>query len=454
MRLPIRARLTLVSGGLTALVVVALGFFVYLRFEADLTEAVDEGLQARADAMLADADGTPTIGAGNPFEPAEAPAQLIDANGNVALATAGFEDPYGPPAGLAPIEGAFHYDGVLSTQAGSIPIRLVAVEGPDASLLVVGASLEDTSDALGRLAGLLLVGGPVAIGLAGVVGWLVAGAALKPVEQLRTEAEAISASEAGRRLVVPPTGDELARLATSLNRMLALLEAAVQRERRIVRDASHELRTPLANLKAELDLALRRARRPEELTAALQSASEEADRLVRLSEDLLVLARAEDGQLPVRREPTDLGQLISETVAGFGGRAVQLGVDLRVAAPDEVTARVDPLRLRQAVGNLVDNALKATPGGGRVTVSLTADLARTSITVIDTGPGFPPEFVDHALEPFSRGNAARSRTDGGAGLGLAIVSAVAEAHGGRVWAANRTGGGAEVTIELPLMTDE
>jgi signal transduction histidine kinase len=454
MRLPIRARLTLVSGGLTALVVIALGFFVYLRFEADLREAVDEGLRARADAILGDADGTPTIGAGNPREPAEAPAQLIDATGDVVLATVGFEDPHGPPAGLAPAEGAYHYDGVLSTQAGPIPIRLVAVDGADASLLVVGVSLEDTFDALGRLAGLLLIGGPVAILLAGVVGWLVAGAALKPVEQLRIEAEAISASEPGRRLVVPPTGDELARLATSLNRMLALLEAAVERERRIVRDASHELRTPLANLKAELDLALSRARSPDELSAALLSASEEADRLVRLSEDLLVLARAEGGRLPVRRESTDLGQLISETVAGFGGRAVQLGVDLRVVGPAAMTARVDPLRIRQAVGNLIDNSLKATPAGGQVTVALNTDHGSTSIVVADTGPGFPPEFVDHAFETFSRRDAARSRADGGSGLGLAIVSAVAQAHGGRVSAANRTGGGAEVTIELPLMTDE
>ncbi len=310
--------------------------------------------------------------------------------------------------------------------------------------------MEDTADALASLAGLMLVGGPIAILLAGAAGWLVAGAALRPVERLRTEAEAISASEPGRRLAVPATGDELARLAEGLNRMLARLEEAAERERRFVSDASHELRTPLANLKAELDIALRRARGPEELTRVLHSASEETDRLGRLAEDLLVLARAEGGRLPIRREDVDLGKLVVDTVASFAGRADELGIELATSVAPRTHASADPTRLRQAVGNLVDNALIHTPAGGRVTVEVSSVAARRSSPSNDTGPGFPPEFVDSAFEPFSRSDAARSRAEGGAGLGLAIVRAIAEAHGGSVEARNRSDGGAEVRLTHSL----
>jgi heavy metal sensor kinase len=318
----------------------------------------------------------------------------------------------------------------------------------DGSLVVVGAPLEDTADALARLRGLLVIGGPLAIALASLVGWLVAGAALRPVERLRIEAEAVSASEPGRRLPVPATGDELARLAQSLNRMLARLETAVERERRFVRDASHELRTPLANLKTELDVALRRARTPEELERAVRSASEETDRLARLADDLLVLARAEGGRLPVRREDVDLGALVADAAEGFAARATERGVALETTVA-AVPARVDPARIRQAIGNLVDNALRHTSEGGQVSVEVSHDGPTAVIVVRDTGTGFQTDLGERAFEPFSRGDAARSRTDGGTGLGLAIVRAVVDAHGGTATAANRPEGGAEVRIQLP-----
>jgi heavy metal sensor kinase len=448
MRLPIRARLTIISGALTAVVLMALGAFVYLRFEATLREAVDEGLRARAEVILAGLQGG-IIPVGDPFEPSEAPVQIIDSNGRVLASTPGFDDPQPPRGDASPVEGAPFYEGEFPTDGAPVPVRLVAMPTDEGGFLVVGTSLEDTTDALASLAGLMLVGGPVAILLASAVGWLVAGAALRPVERLRTEAEAISASEPGRRLAVPPTGDELARLADGLNRMLARLEEAAERERRFVSDASHELRTPLANLKAELDIALRRARGPEELTRVLHSASEETDRLGRLAEDLLVLARAEGGRLPIRREVVDVGELVSDTISSFAGRSDELGIELRTATAPGTHATADPTRLRQAVGNLVDNALIHTPAGGRVTAEVSSVDASAIITISDSGPGFPPEFVDSAFEPFSRSDAARSRSDGGAGLGLAIVQAIAEAHGGSVEARNRPPGGAEVTLRIP-----
>jgi len=217
--------------------------------------------------------------------------------------------------------------------------------------------------------------------------------------------------------------------------MLARLEAGLERERQFVADASHELRTPLASLKTELEVALRRPRSPDELEAALRSAAEEADRLARLADDLLVLA-ATGREARLHVEPIDARELL-ETVAG---RFARNGRPIEVAAGSETIAG-DRVRLEQALGNLVDNALRH----GRGTVRLEA--TGGWIRVTDEGPGFAPEFLPRAFDRFSRADEARTR--GGAGLGLALVDAVARAHGGTATARNREQGGAEVEISLP-----
>jgi len=231
--------------------------------------------------------------------------------------------------------------------------------------------------------------------------------------------------------------------------MLDRLEATLIRERRFVDDASHELRTPLANLKVELELALRRARSADELVAALESAAVEADRLSSLAQDLLVLARADGGRLPVRREPVELSGLIADVAAGYAARAAAQSVALTTEVVGDRTAPVDPVRLRQAVGNLIDNALQHTSADGSVNVAVTASDGSVSVAVTDTGEGFPDAFLGRAFEPFSRADSARSRDQGGAGLGLAIVKAVAEGHGGSVTARNNAGGGATVELLIP-----
>jgi hypothetical protein len=266
---------------------------------------------------------------------------------------------------------------------------------------------------------------------------------------MRGEAAAISASDPGRRLPVPGTGDELARLAETLNAMLERLEEAIERERRFVDDASHELRTPLANLKAELDLALRRSRTADELERALRSAAEETDRLARLADDLLVLARSDRGRLPIRREPVDVARMVGGTVDTFAARASERGVGIDVRVPEELRADVDELRMRQALGNLLDNGLRYVPSGGRMRVAAERHDGSLRLEVRDTGPGFPPEFLPVAFEAFARPDVSRSRPGGGTGLGLAIVAAVAEAHGGTVVADNLPGGGAVVVLSIP-----
>jgi two-component system OmpR family sensor kinase len=450
MALPIRARLTLVSGVLMAALLLAVGAFVYLRFRADLLEAVDAGLRSRAELLRERSATDPLPQGGGLAEPDDAFAQVLSSDARVLASSPGLgSGALLPPGSISGLEAPRFFDVEVRTAEEPVQARLLAAPAGDDLVVVVGASLDDQQEALARLLALLGLGGPVAVALASGVGWVVAGAALRPVERMRSEAEAVSASEPGRRLPVPRTGDELVRLGETLNVMLGRLEAAVERERRFVGDAGHELRTPLANLKAELELALRRSRTSEELVGSLRSAAEETDRLSRLAEDLLVLARAEGGRLPVRREELDLAALVRAAMDASSGRASDRGVSLEARLQGGLAARVDPQRIRQAVENLLDNALRHTPRDGRVTVELVSEDGDLSITVEDTGNGFPASFLPEAFEPFARADPSRARGDGGAGLGLAIVRAVAEAHGGSVEARNRPEGGAIVILRIP-----
>jgi len=449
--LKIRTRLTVVTAALVILVLVGAGLFVVLRLRADLLATTDRGLQARADLLVQSVGPPGTLAPQSGLaEPEEAFAQLLDPAGRVLDSSPGFGGPaLLTPAELASVDAAGLRKTVEVRIEEWLPARLLAVPVGDGRVLVVGGSIEDQQEAVARLVTLLAVSGPFVLALAAGVGWWVTGAALRPIEAMREQAAAISASDPDRRLPVPDTGDEVARLATTLNDMLDRLQSALERERRFVGDAGHELRTPLANLTAELDLALRRDRTAAELTQAVRSAAEETQRLSALAADLLVLARADGGRLPVSPEPVDVAALVRESVHGCAARAADQEIGVDVAVPDGLIADVDSRRLRQALGNLLDNALRHTPPGGRVIVAADRSNGTLTIEVSDTGAGFPEPFLPHAFEPFTRADAARSREAGGTGLGLAIARAIAQAHGGDASARNRPGGGAVVALRIP-----
>jgi signal transduction histidine kinase len=226
--------------------------------------------------------------------------------------------------------------------------------------------------------------------------------------------------------------------------MLARLETALERERSFVADASHELRTPLAHLRAEVELALESPREREELEAALRSVGAETDRLSQLAADLLLLARLDKGTIPIRRDDVELGELLEGVARRFRRRAAESGRAIETAARGE--ARVDRLRIAQALGNLIENSLRH--GAGTIGLSAAEHDGTLELVVTDEGPGFPSEFVPNAFERFSV--AERSRGSGGAGLGLAIVAAVASTHGGAAGIAQRASGGAAVSIRIPV----
>jgi two-component system, OmpR family, sensor kinase len=373
-------------------------------------------------------------------------AQLLAPDARVIDTTVGA----GPSPLLSPAEAARARRRVVIAdrhEVSGASLRLYArparTPAGDA-VVVVGESLVQRERALDALHALLAVGGPLALLIAAGVGYALAASALRPVERMRRSAAAVTAAQAGGRLPVPLAGDELGRLARTLNEMLGRLEVAFNRERAFVSDASHELRTPLSILRMELELALRGPHSRAELEAALRSAAEETQRLSRLAEDLLVIARSDQGRLPVRPQELDAEDVLRRVAARFQTRARAEGRPLEPQPAPGVTVCADPARLEQALANLVDNALSY--GGGTVVLKAHRADGTVELHVCDEGDGFPPTFLPHAFERFSRADEARG--GGSAGLGLAIASAVAQAHGGSAHARNRTTG-ADVWIALP-----
>ncbi len=436
-----------------AMVLAATGLFLRLRLEHNLDHSINQDLQTRSNALVSlirtgelrfgEAVRSALRSRGTSF------AQVLSSDGHL------FE-PRAQEAG----EPALSQPEVLQAQGrptfiarsgapglSGEPVRLLAtpIDFERHRLIVVaGTSLAARNDALTSLTTLLLIGGPIALLLSSLAAYWTVGAALRPVEAMRLRATEISATESEQRLPVPPAQDELRRLGETLNAMLDRLEAALRRERAFVDDASHELRTPLALHKSELELALRYGGSPEELRAAIASAMEEADRLSQLAENLLVLARSDKGVLPVEPEPLQVSELFATVAGRLSDRARESDRPLEVDVPDGLVVAADRLRTEQALTNLVENALRH--GGGPVRLWARARAEAVELHVSDAGAGFPPDFLPHAFERFRRADPARG--EGGAGLGLAIVDAVAQAHHGHAEARNEPNGGADVWIEL------
>ncbi|MDT4916981.1 MAG: hypothetical protein QOH89_1681 [Pseudonocardiales bacterium] len=400
--LTLRVRLTLAFAVSMAVLLAGLAVFLYARLGAELQRGIDLELRSRSGviaAALADRSGTVPVGVGGSvIDPDEAYAQVLDQAGRIVDSSRAVRSaPMLPLATLRSLRGPeFRTQRVTGVADPSRLLALpVRVDGRP-SYVVVGANLGDKNDAMHRLLWLLALGIPAAILLASGVGWLVAGAALRP------------------------------------------LDAALEAERRFIDEASHDLRTPIGVLKAELDLALMRPRTAAELRQTVSAAAEQTDQLVRLAEDLLVHARTRRGPAPIHREPVELPAFCAECTAPFRAR----GRAVTVHAVERVV-HVDPVLLRQAVRNLLDNAF-AHGAGADVTLRAVCVDHRVSVSVSDAGPGLPAALLGRL-----------GRADSGVnGLGLSIVAAAAEGHGGVAVADAVPSGGARVTIELPVAEAE
>ena len=455
-RAPIRVRVAAAFAVAMAAVLILSGSILYVRLGQHLALAIDSQLQVRAqdlgviirnpDTSLAEVGGIRF------FEIGESYSQLLNERGRVLQASPRLGD----QSLLTVDELRRALEAPIYANRDSVPgldepSRILAtpvMQNSERLVLVVGQTREERAETLRSLRNELLVAGPLALILATLAGYLLAGLALRPVDSMRRRAATISAETPGERLPVPRTRDEIERLGHTLNEMLGRLEAALQRERDFVADAGHELRTPLALLRTELELALRHGGSPEDMHEAIRTSSEEVDRLAQLAEDLLLMARSDQGKLALRPETLAGSTLLQSVARRFEWRAQEAGRELRATQAPGIELVGDRIRLEQALGNLVENALRY--GAGEVRLSASARDGVVELHVTDDGAGFPPQFLDHAFERFTRPDLARSR--GGTGLGLSIVQVIAEAHGGEARAANRDGGGADVWLALPAST--
>lgn len=429
-RWPLRVRVALAFLGTTAVALVGLGVFVQVRVSEALDERLQDTLSAEADRLTAlpDSAGAEAVRALG----GEVHAQTLTADGEVRASSRLVAGALlGSPSADSIRTGyrdsgvtVFDDDEVNEETEDEADEELeeererasLLVRRTDDGYLVVATSREDTDEALAQLRNQLLIGGPLALLVAGGLGYAVAGAGLRPIERLRARAATISSRTAEERLPLPSADDELRRLAITLNAMLDRLDEGLRRERRFAAEAGHELRTPLTLMRTEIELALAQPRTSEELTEALRSVNDEVLRLITLAENVLARVGAEDGGLPIEASPVDLVALADRVVHRFRAAAGDRAIS--ATAPQPVQIQGDPVRLDRALSNLVDNALRH--GAGEVTIEIRATDLGARLTVTDQGAGFPvDDTVDDTSPP-------------GDGLGLSIVREIARAHGGRL----------------------
>lgn len=334
----------------------------------------------------------------------------------------------------------------------SLPTRAGAISG----WIQVMGDLDPIKDTLDRLLTLMLVGGPLALALAGLGGAFLAGRALAPIARITRTAQAISGSDLNRRLHYQGPSDEIGRLAATFDAMLDRLQAAFVREQRFTGDAAHELRTPLTALKGQIGVTLSQPRQAQQYAESLRGMEGQVDRLIRLSNDLLFMARLEQGQFARSRENIGVADLLGAVIDQVRPLADAKGITLSQTTPPGLTMQGDLDLLIRLFLNLLDNAVKFTPINGRIGVNATSEKSGLHIAVTDSGPGIAPEHLPHLFERFYRIDAARTRSiaaSSGAGLGLSIAHEIARAHGGQIEVISQAGQGAIFTVVFPRQID-
>jgi two-component system OmpR family sensor kinase len=462
----LRARLLLVTVALVAAGLLVAGILTYRALSTSLLERIDQQLvEARGPAAAA-------LRVDEHFGPGPQPFELLppgtyvdvrDANGDVVeLRVFTYEPDSGIPSPALPDGLPGSDDSPAGTartysvgSVGQVTYRALATSlGPRQGTLTVAIPLGETERTLDRLVlAELLVGAVVLILVAALALWLVR-VGLRPLEGIGETAGAIAAGDLSKRVEPADDRTEVGRLGASLNAMLAQIEAAFEerratesRLRRFVADASHELRTPLTSIRGYAELFRRGAgARPEDLEMSMARIEAEASRMGVLVDDLLLLARLDQGR-PLEREPFDLTEVVRVAVEGFRAIEPDRPVDLEVDGTTELLG--DEGRLRQVVDILLDNARVHTATGTPVHVRVGARTGDVVLSVEDDGPGLSEEQREKAFERFFRGDPGRSRSTGGAGLGLSIATAIVEAHGGTISVSSPDGGGARFEVRLP-----
>lgn len=459
----LRARFALWTAGLLLAAMLGFSAFVYLRTAQGLRASLDDSLQVSAAQAVAGVGGENLniedgqVSLGDNLSETTAFSQLqeqgltirvLGVDGSVRQAVGIYRE---LPVDSASLSAATSGAPVYSTQpiSGSAAVRVYTLPIRDQSQLVglvqVMQSLEPVEETLGQLLTAFLVGIPLLVLLAGVGGYVLAARALYPIDTITRTAQRISAADLHARLNLPATQDEVGRLAATFDGMLERLDGAFRRERQFTADASHELRTPLAAMEAILTVTRERPRSGPEYDQALDDLSAQTRRMRVMVEDLLRLARGETRRLSVH-EPINLSLLLSDVAETLRPLADERSITLHTQIAPDLRLTGDSDGLIRLFLNLLDNALKYTPQG-TVTLGAHSDYGQFVVTVRDTGIGIAPAHLPRLFERFYRVDAARS--DGGAGLGLAISREIVEAHGGTITVVSEPGQGTTVTVRLP-----
>lgn len=459
----IRFRLTVWYTGILAVSFLILGGISYLLVAYTLYEETDSALRSVAVALSEHAKDN-TRGYPGPdvdeifrrffgFPPTERYFDWFDPFGNRGK---GLSDRMGYPLSKEARENALKGIATFETisLANAYPVRVltwpVVESGRLINVVRVGMSRKSFYNTMYRFLLIVLILLPVALLCAGGGGWILARRALKPVDRMTETARKIGAGQLNERLELAGTEDELDRLAETLNGMLGRLYDAFAEMRQFTADASHELQTPLTILRGEIEVALRSQRSPEEYAETLKSALEEIERISRIVEGLLLLARADAGVLRMDSQPVDLVRLVEEVLGQTALLAGKRSIGLIMGNMEPLEVTGDHVHLRRLLLNLVDNGIKYTPPGGTVKVSIERKDDAVILSVRDTGPGIPPEEQEKVFQRFFRSQEARSAGQGGSGLGLSIAKSIAEAHGGKLELESTPGEGSILRVFLPL----
>jgi heavy metal sensor kinase len=453
----VRVRLTLWYVLLLALILAAFSAGVYLALRQRLNETLDDSIDNRITVLLSAieySDGRPVLNL-SPDEPEEAEhfTRVFDVDGDVTFDDIPGDD--GTPVDEGALGAAL--DGRRTTRtvtvAGqSMRTRTAPIvrDGSIAGVLEAGLADDDVKETLSTLLIIIAVAYPLTLGVASLGGVFLAGRALGPIDRITQAARRISAEDLSQRLDLPLPDDEIGRLARTFDDMIARLEEGFRRQRQFTADASHELRTPLTAIKGQVEVALTQSRDPAAYQEVLRAVNEQVDRMTRLVGSLLTLARADAGEAPISRERVDLAGLAATVAEQVAPAAEAKGPRISVADGPPLQLLADEDLLIQLLLNLLDNAVKHTGPGGEVHLEWGARDGVAEVSVRDTGSGIAPEHLPHLFERFYRVDAARSRADGGAGLGLSICRWIAEAHGGSISVESTPGRGSTFTVRLPL----
>lgn len=437
----VRFQVTGLATAIVAAVLVAVGIALVVVQHNSLTAALDDSLRRRADDLATViAASIPATLAGTGDDDA---AQVVTPDGVVLVASSnlGGSGPIGPDPGSRELVGE------QSIEAADDQFRVLSrsVQSPEGRVVLhLAAAADDVSDSVAVLRNSLLVAIPTAVVLLAMVVWWLVGRALQPVEAIRAEVASIDQRDLAKRVPVPETGDEISRLATTMNLMLDRIESGVVGLQRFVADASHELRSPLTRIRSELEVDLAN-QTDSDFVATHRSVLEEAVALERLVDDLLYLARTDAGRQTMRSEAVDLDDIVLGEVERLRG-TTSIVLDVSGVSAGQVDG--DRSQIMRAVRNIADNAV--THAATSVTFELREEGRDVLLLVADDGPGIPPSERERVFERFTRTDEGRSRDDGGTGLGLAIVRDVINRHGGTVGVDSDYALGARLAIRLPI----